>query len=158
MGLSICMIVPSFPDTFERHFVIARPRDRQPSELLLGYFTKYGDRADLYPLGDLYKTEVGALAPRVGLPQRIIAKEPTAGFWAGQTDADDLGTSYDLLDRILVGLVDRDRSPEVVADDLGVDLGLVEGTANRHAESVHERTIPPTPGVEDRTPRTPRSE
>lgn len=99
-----------------------------------------------------------ALAPQVGLPQRIIAKEPTAGFWAGQTDADDLGASYDLLDRILAGFVDRGRSPEVVADDLGVDLELVEETANRHAESAHKRTIPPTLGVEDRTPRTPRSE
>lgn len=123
------------------------------SELLLGYFTKYGDGgADLYPLGDLYKTEVRALAPQVGLPQRIIAKEPTAGFWAGQTDAGDLGASYDLLDRILVGLVDRGRPPAVV------DLELVEETANRHAESAHKRTVPPTPGVEDRTPRTPRSE
>lgn len=50
------------------------------SELLLGYFTKYGDgAADTYPLGDLYKTEVRALAGRIGIPRRIVSKEPTAG-------------------------------------------------------------------------------
>lgn len=129
------------------------------SELLLGYFTKYGDGgADLYPLGDLYKTEVRTLAPQVGLPQRIIAKEPTAGFWAGQTDADDLGAPYDLLDRILIGLVDRNQAPELVAEQLDVDPELVEETASRHAESAHKRTAPPTPGVDDRSLRTPRSE
>lgn len=123
------------------------------SERLLGYFTKHGDGgADLYPLGDLYKTEVRALAPQVGLPRRIIAKEPTAGFWAGQTDADDLGAPYDLLDRILLRLVDRNEDPRSVADELNVDPSLVEGVADRFETSAHKRSPTPRPGVDDRTP------
>lgn len=122
------------------------------SELLLGYFTKHGDGgADLYPLGDLYKTEVWALAPTVGVPRRIIAKDPTAGFWAGQTDADELGASYDLLDRLLVRLADREQPPGAVADELGVERSLVEEVAQRYEKSAHKRTPPPRPGIDDRT-------
>nr|WP_281177909.1 NAD+ synthase [Halalkalicoccus paucihalophilus] len=121
------------------------------SELLLGYFTKYGDGgADLYPLGDLYKTEVRALAPYVGVPKRIIEKEPTAGFWAGQTDAEDLGAPYDLLDQILLGLIDRGESPETVADDLGIDVDVVKEYGQRCVSSAHKRTPPPTPRSTDR--------
>ncbi|MCL7417513.1 MAG: NAD+ synthase [Halalkalicoccus sp.] len=121
------------------------------SELLLGYFTKYGDGgADLFPLGDLYKTEVRALAPRVGVPKRIVEKEPTAGFWAGQTDADDLGAPYDLIDRILLGLVDRDEHPETVAAELEIGVDTVEEYAHRCVASAHKRTSPPTPGIGDR--------
>ncbi len=121
------------------------------SELLLGYFTKYGDGgADLYPLGDLYKSEVRTLAPRMGVPKRIIGKEPTAGFWAGQTDADDLGASYDLLDRILLRLIDRDEHPEAVADELDIDVDVVEEYGRRCVASAHKRTPPPTPGINDR--------
>lgn len=126
------------------------------SELLLGYFTKYGDGgADLFPLGDLYKTEVRALAPRVGVPRRIIEKEPTAGFWAGQTDADDLGASYDLLDRILLHLLDRDEHPETVADELDLDVDMVEEYGHRCVASAHKRSTPPTPGIDDRVSSTP---
>lgn len=121
------------------------------SELLLGYFTKYGDGgADLYPLGDLYKTEVRALAPYVGVPKRIIEKEPTAGFWANQTDAEDLGAPYDLLDQILLRLIDRGESPETVADDLGIDADVIKEYGHRCVSSAHKRTPPPTPRSTDR--------
>lgn len=121
------------------------------SELLLGYFTKFGDGgADLYPLGDLYKTEVRALAPQVGIPQRIIAKEPTAGFFAGQTDADDLGAPYDLLDRLLVHLVDRNEDPAAIAEELDVNPRIVEEVVERYTSSAHKRTSPPKPGIDDR--------
>lgn len=72
------------------------------SELLTGYFTKYGDGGvDLLPLGDVYKTEVWELARRLGVPQAIIKKTPSAGLWAGQTDKAELGLSYKELDAIL---------------------------------------------------------
>lgn len=122
------------------------------SERLLGYFTKYGDGgADLYPLGDLYKTEVRALAPHVGVPKRIISKEPTAGFWAGQTDAQDLGAPYDLLDAVLLRLVDREDHPQRIADELDVDIDRIEECERRFVNSAHKRTVPPTPGLNERT-------
>jgi NAD+ synthase len=75
------------------------------SELMVGYFTKYGDGAvDLLPLGGLYKTQVRQIAKELGIPQKIIDKPPSAGLWQGQTDADELGISYEELDRALIAL------------------------------------------------------
>ncbi len=75
------------------------------SEISTGYFTKFGDGAcDLLPLGGLYKTEVQKLAWRLGIPDEIIKKPPSAGLWEGQTDEGEMGISYEKLDKILAGL------------------------------------------------------
>ncbi|AEH38056.1 NAD+ synthase [Halopiger xanaduensis] len=125
------------------------------SERLLGYFTKYGDgAADAYPLGDLYKTEVRALAGQIGIPRRIVTKEPTAGFWAGQTDADELGAPYDDLDPFLTRLVDEGQSIADAASGLEIDRETARSIAWLCAETTHKRTTPPTPGVGDRTEST----
>lgn len=72
------------------------------SELAAGYFTKYGDgAADILPLGNLVKSEVRALGRKLGIPQEIVDKTPSAGLWAGQTDEDELGFTYEQLDRYL---------------------------------------------------------
>jgi len=72
------------------------------SELMAGYFTKYGDgAADILPLGDLLKRQVWALAEELGIPKGIIIKPPTAGLWPGQTDEGEMGISYQELDDIL---------------------------------------------------------
>jgi len=73
------------------------------SELSVGYFTKYGDGGvDILPLGNLVKGQVRELASFLGIPQQIIDKPPSAGLWLGQTDEDELGLSYEELDRYLV--------------------------------------------------------
>jgi NAD+ synthase len=118
------------------------------SELLLGYFTKYGDgAADLYPVGDLYKTEVRALARHVGLPRRIIKKASTAGLWVGQTDEDDLGASYDDIDPLLRRIVDRGERVSDAAADLGIEEKTAEDIASRYVDTIHKRGVPPTPGL-----------
>ncbi|HEX5744377.1 MAG TPA: NAD+ synthase [Candidatus Saccharimonadales bacterium] len=72
------------------------------SELLTGYFTKYGDGGvDYLPIGDLYKTHVRQLAEHAGVPDPIITQPPSAGLWEGQTDEKELGITYRKLDRIL---------------------------------------------------------
>ncbi|QRV13457.1 NAD+ synthase [Haloterrigena salifodinae] len=120
------------------------------SELLLGYFTKYGDgAADAYPLGDLYKTEVRALAKRIGVPRRIVSKEPSAGFWAGQTDADELGATYNVIDPLLQRLVDEDETIEDAVATLEIDRETARSIAWLCAETEHKRSMPPTPGIAD---------
>jgi len=80
------------------------------SEILMGYFTKYGDGAeDIVPLGDLLKSQVKELAKALNIPQRIINKTPTAGLWPGQTDERELGVSYSQLDDILLRLSMKQR-------------------------------------------------
>jgi NAD+ synthase len=72
------------------------------SELMAGYFTKFGDGAsDILPIGDLLKTQVRKLAKELKIPQGIIDKPPTAGLWPGQTDEGEMGITYSDLDDIL---------------------------------------------------------
>jgi len=76
------------------------------SERLLGYFTWHGDDAPpVNPLGDLFKTQVWALARHVGVPEAIVGKPATADLIKGQTDEGDLGVSYLHADRILYHLI-----------------------------------------------------
>ncbi|ANF22302.1 NAD+ synthase [Thermococcus piezophilus] len=112
------------------------------SELLTGYFTKWGDGASDYaPLINLYKTEVWELAKRLGVPEKIIQKKPTAGLWEGQTDEDELGISYKLLDEILWRLVDLKMPKEDTAGELGIPLEKVEYVESLVKRSEHKRRL-----------------
>lgn len=72
------------------------------TELILGYFTKYGDGAcDCEVIGNLYKTDVWQLSEELGLPERIIKKTPSAGLEPGQNDEDEIGMEYNEIDKIL---------------------------------------------------------
>ena len=72
------------------------------SERLLGYFTWHADDSPpVNPLGDLFKTQVWALARHLGIPEPIIAKPPSADLVVGQTDEADFGISYQKADEIL---------------------------------------------------------
>ncbi|NQU19295.1 NAD(+) synthase [bacterium] len=89
------------------------------SELIVGYFTKYGDGGvDILPLGGLLKTEVRELAKELGVPDEIIKRTPSAGLWEGQTDELELGLSYEDLDKAIsaleTGNTQNFSSPEVL--------------------------------------------
>jgi NAD+ synthase len=87
------------------------------SELCVGYFTKYGDGGvDLLPLADLYKAEVRELAKELGIPDELIKRPPTAGLWHGQTDEEELGITYEELDKIL-DLIDRGQEDKIDNSD-----------------------------------------
>jgi NAD+ synthase len=78
------------------------------TEICLGYTTWYGDSAcSVNPLGELYKTEVRQLAKILGIPDSIITKSPSADLWAGQTDEDEIGVSYEQIDNLLKELIDN---------------------------------------------------
>nr|WP_295659721.1 NAD+ synthase [Polymorphobacter sp.] len=108
------------------------------SEMSTGYATIYGDMAGGYSvLKDVYKTTVFKLCewrnanfPRLGLgpkgpvmPQRVIDKPPTAELRDNQRDDDSLPL-YDVLDRILIGLVENEQSVGDLAAT-GLDVALV---------------------------------
>jgi len=72
------------------------------TELLLGYFTKYGDGGvDVLPVGKLYKAQVRSLARELDISSEIILKVPTAGLWEGQSDEVEIGASYGEIDFVL---------------------------------------------------------
>ncbi|MCD6383785.1 MAG: NAD(+) synthase [Thermoplasmata archaeon] len=90
------------------------------SEILIGYFTKWGDgAADIYPIGDLFKTQVYRLAKQLDVPEEIIKRPPTAGLLPGQTDEKEIGMSYEVLDRILYGLI-LGYDPHRISEEVGV--------------------------------------
>lgn len=119
------------------------------SELMIGYFTKYGDGGvDLLPLGCLYKTQVRELAKHLGIPQRIIMKESSPRLWKGQTAESELGISYEEIDMILYRLCDLKMRKEEVVEDLGPNYAAkVERVARMVRESAHKRRAPPAPKV-----------
>ncbi|AFK21855.1 NAD+ synthase [Pyrococcus sp. ST04] len=120
------------------------------SEFLTGYFTKWGDGASDYaPLINLYKTEVWEIARILGVPERIVAKKPTAGLWEGQTDEDELGITYKLLDEILWRLVDLKMPKDKIAEELNVPLERVEYVERLIKNSEHKRRLPIGPSFED---------
>jgi len=113
------------------------------SELLMGYFTKYGDGAsDLAPLAGLYKTQVYQLASYLKIPQRILDKKPTAGLWPGQFDEEEMGVEYQLLDLILYGL-ENNMPEEEIATALKIPLKTVKKIHYQMVSSEHKRQSPP---------------
>ena len=130
------------------------------TEALLGYGTLHGDMAAaLSPIGDLYKTQLRAVARELGVPEEVVSKPPSADLWPGQTDEGELGRSYDSLDRALYALVDRRWSVDrcVAA---GLPRELVEWVERRVARMEFKRQLPPvaklslrTPGIDHLYPR-----
>jgi len=133
----------------ERHRLVAGTGNK--SELLLGYFTKYGDGGvDLLPIGDLYKTDVRTISEELGLPEAVRARPPSAGLWEGQTDEEELGISYPDLDQILYG-IEQLRSEEEIAGITGFPIDKVRSIAKRVLQFRHKRRMPPVPKVRLRT-------
>ena len=118
------------------------------SELLVGYFTKYGDGGvDLLPIGDLYKSDVQELARYLEIPHKILRKPPTAGLWPGQTDEKELGIKYSLLDKILYYLVDENLPAKQVAEKLEISEKEVLRIKKMMASAEHKLTSPPVPKI-----------
>lgn len=121
------------------------------SELLLGYGTLHGDLASaLNPLGDLYKTQVWALAEAVGVPAPIVRKAPSADLWEGQTDEAELGFGYAEVDRLLYGMVDL-RWEDAALAAAGFPPALVARVHRMVQVSQFKRRLPLVAKVSRRT-------
>jgi NAD+ synthetase len=113
------------------------------TERLMGYFTWHADDTPpVNPIGDLYKTQVWALARHLGVPVRVIDKPPSADLEANQTDESDLGITYLMADRILAQILAGYRDEQIVAHGFSAhDVGLVR----RRVEGTHwKRHLPTT--------------
>jgi NAD+ synthetase len=119
------------------------------SERLLGYFTWHADDSPpINALGDLYKTQVWALARHVGVPEAIVAKPATPDLVVGQTTEADLGVRYGVADRILDLLIRGVAPAEVVAR--GFSAHDVE-RVNDRLRSTHWKRKLPTVAVMSQT-------
>jgi len=113
------------------------------SELLLGYFTKYGDGGvDILPIGDLYKTQVKELGKMLGVPERIVKKPSSPALWEGQTAEGELGISYDIADAILYLRYEELKSIDDVAKELDISKDVIIKIDKMVKTSQHKR-LPP---------------
>lgn len=112
------------------------------TERLLGYFTWHADDSPpVNPLGDLFKTQVWALARHLGVPEEIVAKPASADLIPGQTDEGDFGLSYARADQILNWLVNGYTRADVEAHGFAADdVELV----HRRLSSTHWKRKLPT--------------
>jgi NAD+ synthase len=102
------------------------------SEAITGFYTKWGDGAvDITPLNTLNKRQVRQLAARLGVPQSVLDKAPTAGLWEGQTDEGELGITYDANSDYLEG---KAIAPE-----------MQEKLEKQYLKTEHKRA--PIPGI-----------
>ena len=85
------------------------------SEFTVGYFTKHGDSGvDLLPIASFVKKDIWKMAKYLNIPDIIIEKPPTAGLWEDQTDEEEMGFGYDILDEfILEGIGPKDITKKI---------------------------------------------
>ena len=113
------------------------------SELLIGYFTKYGDGGvDILPIGDIYKTQVRQLAEYLDISKNLIWKVPTAGLWENQTDESEIGLKYELLDLVLYGLNELKLSISELVKELSISTNDVKRIMNMMVKNRHKLETP----------------
>lgn len=109
------------------------------SEMAVGYSTLYGDmNGAISVLGDLYKTHVFGLAKYINkdkeiIPWNIINKAPSAELRPNQKDSDSL-PQYEILDGILFKLIEEQKSRKEIAEELDINLEIV----NKFADLYHK--------------------
>ena len=114
------------------------------SEMSTGYCTLYGDMVGaLAVIGDVMKTRVYALSryanrEREVIPKATLEKPPSAELRPEQRDTDSL-PPYEVLDPILEAYVERYCSAEQIAEDQGVDVGLVRSVIQLVEQSEYKR-------------------
>jgi NAD+ synthase (glutamine-hydrolysing) len=122
------------------------------SEIAVGYATLYGDTAGGFAvIKDVPKTIVYKLARHINkisgrqiIPKDVITRAPSAELRPGQKDTDSL-PSYDLLDEILKGYVEEDKSlQEIIKSGLPADV--VHRVIRMVDRSEYKRRLSP-PGV-----------
>ena len=111
-----------------KNYLVVGPTNK--SEYEVGYFTKHGDSAvDLLPLASFVKSEIRELARYLDIPQIVIEKPPTAGLWEDQTDEEEMGFGYDVLDKYI-------RTKEA-PEEIGAKIDRMNRISN------HKRSYPP---------------
>ena len=122
------------------------------SETAVGYSTLYGDTAGGFAvINDVPKTMVYKLAEHINklagrqiIPADVINRPPTAELRPGQKDSDTL-PDYDLLDKVLEGYVEEDKSPQQLVES-GLPKDVVRRVIRMVDRNEYKRRLSP-PGI-----------
>jgi NAD+ synthase len=122
------------------------------TELLLGYGTMFGDMASaVNPIGDLYKTQLRGLAWHLGIPAPLIEKSPSADLWEGQSDEEDLGFSYESVDRLLFMMLEERMERDAILAE-GIEPAFYQRVRGMVVRSQYKRMMPVIAKLSGRTP------
>lgn len=117
------------------------------TEIALGYTTWYGDSAcSVNPNADLYKHEIRSAARKLGIPEDIITKPPSADLWKDQTDEGEIGVTYEQIDALLERMVDDGETSMAILEGEGfraTDISRVVSLINRNSFKRHLPEIAP---------------
>lgn len=114
------------------------------SEIMLGYYTKYGDGGvDLFPIADLYKTQVRSLANYLQIPNKIIEKKSSAHLWKGHTAEGEIGIKYEEIDRILKFLDSKKEYNNSSLTDIGIKKNNLYKVKKMIDKNMHKKFTPP---------------
>ena len=112
------------------------------SEILLGYGTLFGDTAcAINPIGQLYKSDAFEFARFIGVTDAIIEKKPSADLWEGQSDEEELGYTYKVMDDVLKELVDQETTKEILLSS-GIDEKLIDMLEYRVKANAFKSKLP----------------
>jgi len=113
------------------------------SELLLGYFTKYGDGGvDVLPIADLYKTDVRRLGEALGINRRIVAKRSSPRLWPGHIAESEIGMSYETLDRLFKLRFEEGLEVPAIAAKMKLNQAKLNVILAKYQASEHKRQMP----------------
>jgi NAD+ synthase len=114
------------------------------SELMIGYFTKFGDgAADILPLADIYKTELRKLAKYLNLPKKILLKKSSPSLWKDQTAEDEIGMNYEKIDTILKNLAENiSENTNKYLLKKGIDKNDILFVKHLLSKNKHKITLP----------------
>ena len=113
------------------------------SELLLGYYTKFGDgAADVTPIAHLYKTQVRLLARHLGVPNNICEKKSSPHLWPDHDAEKELGASYHTIDQILYGIHHLHLDEQTCAEAAGIPVYTIHHILDISKRNSHKRGGP----------------
>lgn len=116
------------------------------SENFMGYFSKGGDgMVDINPIGKYFKREVYELGKALKVPTSIMKAKPSAELWDGQTDEDEMGFTYDQIEKVIETFKWNPHDnliPEIVLRDYNISKNISEKILFMHKNTEHKRIIP----------------
>lgn len=153
-----CSLRTSLISTYQdKGFLVAA--NSNLSEIQLGFYMPFGDNLGHFkPIAHLYKSEVRILADILGTRQEIIEQEPSAGFWEGEEDLEDLAFWLYNGGPIPAGKVFSDQEYEKVMKlKAGLSQFKVDTCLELLSEGCPEQEIAEITGLERETVRAVRS-
>ena len=112
-------------------------------EFVQGYAAKYGTPIsfDFGILDELYKTDIYELAGVLNIPEEIIRRTPTTGYFPGQTHEEELGASCEEQDALAFLLFEKKMRIEEVTEKYQAKRAFVETMLKRYRRSKEKRML-----------------